>query len=330
MQRLVIVLIGLVGLMVVIGVRVGRMRVPVETENPDHLTIDIPQGSSYGAGSGRQVDISPDGKQIAYVGRPSGGNRRLYIQSLGEAGPREVPATQNALDPTFSPDGRYIAFYAEGTVKKVDLISNEISPISRLPGNVVRGIAWLDADTLIVGNARGALLRVTAAQSEALEIRPANLVGPQASHLHPAFLPGKKVVLCTVSSGPLSNARIAAVNMESGEEHALLDENAYAPRFVPTGHLIFARGFDRRLMAVRFDAQKLEAMGTPVSILDMRIAGQGSGGSTDYSVSETGSLVYTPRHEESIDDVFAEISNLNLMQIHIQTNWFEELQRAAP
>jgi hypothetical protein len=48
----------------------------------------------------------------------------------------------------------------------------------------------------------------------------------------------------------------------TGKERELLDENAFAAQYAPTGPSIFARGYDRELMAVRFDLEKLEAIGT--------------------------------------------------------------------
>ena len=55
------------------------------------------------------------------------------------------------------------------------------------------------------------------------------------------------------------------VSLESGEQKALIDGGADA-RYVPTGHLVFAR--QRQLMAVPFDAESLEITGPEVPVLD--------------------------------------------------------------
>ena len=81
--------------------------------------------------------------------------------------------------------------------------------------------------------------------------------------------------------------------LETGEVRQLFDENAYAPRYVPTGHIVFGHGPTRELMAVRFDLSQLEIVGRTAGPARSSLR-DGTGGATDYAVSETGALIYTP------------------------------------
>jgi hypothetical protein len=152
-------------------------------------------------------------------------------------------------------------------------------------------------------------------------------MGPALAHLHPNVLPENKGVLFTLAEGPLSNARIGVISLEDGREQLLLEENAYAPSYSTTGHIIFAHGPHRELMAVPFDLDKLEVTGSPEPVFRSAISGQGTGGSTDYAFSSSGTLLYTTPHHDSIDDVLATMGGLDLTQIHVVPNWLDSVKR---
>ena len=231
------------------------------------VTIDIPRGNLYGGGNfGRQLDISPDGKRIVYVGQAGKGSRTLFVHTIGETEPAEIPGmgagNRDVRDPTFSPDGRYVVYWAQGIVKKTTLDGTAVSVVGEAPST--RGIGWLDSDTLVLGNPQGGLLKLSAAGKPLPLVESMGLVLP---HVSPHVLPGNRAVLFTIASGPLTNARIGVLILETGEERQLFDENAFAPRYVPTGHIVFGRGPTRELMAVRFDLSKLEIVGSAQPVL---------------------------------------------------------------
>jgi hypothetical protein len=117
------------------------------------------------------------------------------------------------------------------------------------------------------------------------------------------------------------------LNLETGEERQLFDENAFAPRYLPTGHIVFGRGPTRELMAVRFDLSKLQIVGSAQPVLKVPLSGTGISG-TDYAVSETGVLVYTPHREAGSDTARAWLGDPT--KIRVRLNWFEELNRLVP
>jgi len=335
MRRVVLVLFTVVLAMVVavlIAIGFMRSRVPASAtpeDSPD-ITIDIPRGNLYGGPSfGRQLDISPDGKRVVYVGQSGKGSRVLFVHTIGETAPAEIPGTgagnRDIRDPTFSPDGRYIAYWAQENVRKITL-DGSVSVVRKAPST--RGIAWLDDDTLVLGNPQGALLRLRLSASEEAPFPLVPLIEPGLLQVSPYVLPAKKAILFTIVNGPLMNARIGVVILETGEVRRLFDENAFAPRYAPTGHIVFGRGTTRELMAVRFDLSRLDIVGSAQAVLSVPLSRTGDGGATDYAVSETGTLVYTPRREAGSDTLRAWFGDPT--RVHVRLNWFEELNRLVP
>jgi WD40-like Beta Propeller Repeat len=254
--------------------------------------VQIPQGYAYRRDwAGRHLDITPDGKKIVYDGQSRTAAPRLYVQAIGATTATELAGTDGATDPSVSPDGRYVVFYANDAIRKAALDGSGVTVIGRAPG--VRGIAWIDDDTLILGPIQGNLLRMSVSTGAISPLR--EFMGPAFAHLHPYVLPENKGVLFTLAEGPLSNARIGVVSLPDGKEHLLLDENAFAPSFLPTGHIVFAHGPHRELMAAQFDLNTLEIIGKPQPALNSEVSGLGTGGSTDYAFSSSGTLIYTCR-----------------------------------
>jgi eukaryotic-like serine/threonine-protein kinase len=329
MRKVALVVVVLVAVVIAIAVKRSRGRSIPELNEPHDVTIEIPQGNLYGGPSfGRQLDVSPDGKRIVYVGQAGKGSRQLFVQTIGETEPAGIPGTgagnRDVRDPTFSPDGRYIAYWAQGLVKKTTLDGTSASVIGKATST--RGIGWLDSGTLVIGNVRGPLLKLSTSQEE-----PSALfdpIGPDLPHVSPQVLPGNKAVLFTVANAALTDARIWIINLKTGEKRQLFDTNAYAPRYVPSGHIMFGSGVNRELMAVSFDPAKLEIVGSAQPVLNVPLAGTGASGATDYTISEAGVLVYTPRIDPGGDTARALLGDPT--QIHVRLHWLDELNRLMP
>ena len=99
MRRLVLgVLIVVLATSIAIGFIMSRQSSPAEPEDFPDLTIHIPRGNLYGGPSfGRQLDVSPDGKQIVYVGQAGKGSRTLFVHTIGENEPVEIPESMPVI-----------------------------------------------------------------------------------------------------------------------------------------------------------------------------------------------------------------------------------------
>ena len=108
-------------------------------------------------------------------------------------------------------------------------------------------------------------------------------------HRWPQVLPGGRGVLFSVGTGPEEAARIVVLDGRSGARKDLLRGSASA-RYVPTGHLVYARNGE--LFALPFDLDRLEIAGAQV-----RLAGgvaEDTDGAPGYTFSGSGDLVYVP------------------------------------
>ncbi|MBA2704224.1 MAG: protein kinase [Blastocatellia bacterium] len=237
------------------------------------------------------VAISPDGSTLAFLANGDGVNR-LYVRKRDDTEVKVVPGTEGASDATFSPDGQSLAFIADFSLKKVPL-NGPVVPLTKIGDS--RGLSWMADDSLIyVPEATGGLFQISANGGEPRAITKVDEAKNERTHRWPQALPGGKAVLFTVGSldkpDDYDNANIEAVVLETGERKLLL-QGASVARYVPTGHLVFAR--DGVLYAVRFDLNRLTVSGKPVAVLT-GVAGDKTTGAVHFSVSNDGTLAYVP------------------------------------
>ena len=331
MRRLVlVVLIMVFATLIAVGFIMSRESTPAEPKDHPIGTIHIPRGNLYGGPNfGRQLDISPDGKRIVYVGQAGKGSRTLFVHTIGENAPVEIPridaGNRDVRDPTFSPDGRYVVYWAQGNVKKITL-DGAVSVAREAPST--RGIGWLDSDTLVLGNPQGGLLTLKLSASEEEPLPLVKSMGPGLLHVSPHVLPGYKAVLFTIANGPLTNARIGVMILETGEVRQVFDENAFAPRYVPTGHIVFGRGPTRELMAVRFNLSKLEIVGSPQPVLRFLSPEREKGAPQITRSLKQGPSSIRLTREPGSDTARAFFGDTT--RIHVRLKWFEELNRLVP
>ena len=90
--------------------------------------------------------VSPDGKRIAFVARD-----RLHVRDLDRLESREVPGSDQAALPFWSPDGTTVAFVAAGVLKKAPADGGPARTICTLkPAGVFTGGAWSPAGEIVV------------------------------------------------------------------------------------------------------------------------------------------------------------------------------------
>lgn len=124
-------------------------------------TIALPAAASVRTGrfTAANVAISPGGTHIVYAGAASDGSQ-LYLRSLDRMEVAPIAGTEDALNPFFSPDGQWVAFFAGGKLKKVPIVGG--GSLTLCDAEFVFGGAWSDDGTIIFGgHLQGGLLRVS-------------------------------------------------------------------------------------------------------------------------------------------------------------------------
>jgi hypothetical protein len=64
--------------------------------------------------------ISPDGRTLAFTATVEG-RRQLWIRPLDSVSARPLAGTEDAYQPFWSPDNRFLGFFAQGKLKKVEV-----------------------------------------------------------------------------------------------------------------------------------------------------------------------------------------------------------------
>jgi DNA-binding SARP family transcriptional activator/dipeptidyl aminopeptidase/acylaminoacyl peptidase len=256
------------------------------------LFVDSSEAIARGKVYAGRLALSPDGSQLAYIG---GRGEQLLIRPSNQLHATAVPATDGALTPFFSSDGRKVGFLQENKVE-IALVDGGAPVIVNDTLTGASGASWGPDNFIYVdGNGPFSLLRVEAkAGAIPRWFTTLDTAAGEVDHTWPDVLPNGKGVLFTVTflagnvvNGPMTYA-IAVADIPSGK-HRVIVQNAMFARYAASGHLLYVTT-DRKLMIVPFDQDAMKVTGTPTAVTDsMRL---GSFGSADLAVSRSGRLVY--------------------------------------
>jgi Tol biopolymer transport system component len=261
-----------------------------EAPRVERLSVLVPENSTR-----RNPDsipqISPDGRRIVMSVSIAGqASASLWLRDLDSLAGRVLPGTSGASYPFWSPDSRWVGFFADSKLKKMDVNGGPALTLCDAPQ--ARGASWSRDDVIVYGRLSAGLFRVPAAGGT-----PATCTQPDAGefgHRMPWFLPDGRHFLYSARNGdPQSQqTRIyvdsidAKPGVKTRKEIAGADSNAvYA-----SGYVLFVR--ERTLMAQPFDTSKIETTSDAVPIaeqLDYFVASSQS----QFSASRSGTLVYT-------------------------------------
>jgi len=247
----------------------------------------------------RDLALSPDGRRLVYRVGGSADGGPLAVRSLEELEGRLLPGIDDALGPFFSPDGRWIGFFAHSAQNSgIDLKKISIEggpPIIVAAGASSPNGTWATDDTIFVAGPGGGVFQVAAAGGDLTLVSPAtSLALSPAAYL--SALPGRRAVLMTIRSGTwltdFSDAQVTVLDLNTGERKPLI--RGIAPTYVPesakAGFLVYVA--ERTLFAVRFDLDGLRILGDPVPLVEH--VAMSPRGAARYDISRNGTLIYAP------------------------------------
>jgi eukaryotic-like serine/threonine-protein kinase len=229
------------------------------------------------------IALSPDGRRLAFVASFEGQNL-LWVRSLDSLSAQELPGTEGASSPFWSPDSRFIGFFAKGKLKKADASGAPPQTLCDVP--VSRGGTWnRDGVIVFAPGVPGPLYRVSAAGGEPSPMTALDQSRFETSHRWPYFLPDGRHFLYLVRS---DQAGVYVGSLDAKETKRLLPTTLNAA-YAPPGFLLFLR--NDTLMAQPFDADELELSGEPFAVAEGVAYNPGLGRGV-FSVSENGVLAY--------------------------------------
>ena len=246
------------------------------------------------------LDISPDGRKVAFAAYGADGEPRVWVRNLDSpvAAPLDEARINQVSFPFFwSPDGRFVAFEQGGRLKKISTEGGTpqviAEPTKSFRGQWVLGGSWNRNNVIVFGTSEG-IMRVS---SDGGTLTPlTRLEKGEAWHAFPVFLPDGRRFLY-LRGGVLGSRYIAVGDLNASPTEqpttsvVKTDLRTFVVSAVPGGplKLLFQRG--TTVFAQDIDAQTLAATGEPEPIVD-RVENLLNVGLAFFSVSNTGTLVY--------------------------------------
>ena len=234
-----------------------------------------------------QLAISADGRRLAFVAVQADGRPRVWIRTRDSVIAHPLAGTEGAAHPFWSPDGKYIGFFAAAKLKT---ILADGGPVQVL-GDAVnpRGGAWNTDGVIIFAAGFGdGLQRVSIGGGPPTALTEIDTAHQEISHRWPQFLPDGRHFLYLSLNAKRGQAGIYVSALDSKERVRILDTDFHA-EFVEPGYLLFVR--EGGLLAQRFDPITLHVSGDAIPIADHLGSGSATGESP-FSVSRN-ALVYT-------------------------------------
>jgi serine/threonine-protein kinase len=264
---------------------------------PAESLLGSPNTNSGGRPTRTAFAWAPDGRTVVFGGMRAG-VQQLYVRHLDQLEAQPLPGTVGAIAPFFSPDGRWVGFWANGELKKVPVLGGPAVTITK--SALISRATWGEGDRVFFdqdgGLAPGSIWRVSAGGGRAEVVATADRAKGEYSYRLPQLLPGGKALLFTMTRtvGVLDDAQIVVRSLETGRQQAVTD--GADARYVPPGYLVFLRL--GTLLAAPFDATRTALTGEAVGLLDgvMQSAHATTApfdaGAGQFSVSPGGSLAY--------------------------------------
>jgi len=266
---------------------------------PDSAPIEFVGEAAIGVGQ-TALAISPDGRSLAYV---AGGaaRPRLYVRPLDRFEARPLAGTEGAFGPFYSPDGRWIGFFADNQLKKVPSSGGAVTTLADAP--LSTGGAWSTQGRILFLTKGGIGLQQVSADGGRSEAIASSRNGSIKTL---TFLPGERWLLCTGYASEGFYFLLARA-VQGGEDRILvrhgparpwrdgmpIPEDALiggTPRYDRLGALLYTRG-DGTLLAIGFEPERLETHGEPV-VIAPGVRLESWSGHSQVSLGGDGTLAY--------------------------------------
>ena len=263
-------------------------------EDPDlrvtRSSILPPEKTNFVASGGGHLALSPDGRSLAFTARDSTGKVILWVRPLSALSGQPLNGTDGAEYPFWSPDSRFIGFFAGGKLKKIEAAGGPPQSLCDLTSG--RGGTWSrDGIILFAPFTSSPLYRVSAAGGTPVPVTVFDTARHENSHRWPYFLPDGKHFLFfgrAATGGMAESDAIFAASLDTTEKPKVIVHASSSMAFAG-GFLLYMR--EQSLLAQPFDATRLEVTGDAFPIAE-QIQYDGSFNRANFSISENGTLAY--------------------------------------
>ena len=253
------------------------------------FTVSAATGTAFDA-SAPALAFAPDGGQVAWSACGASGCR-IYVRPLDRLEASAVPGTEDGRAPFFSPDGRWIGFFADGRLKRVAVAGG--APVTLADAPSILGGTWIEREIIFAGSPSGGLMRVPSDGGEPRSLTTPRENDGEIRHAWPAVVPGSRVLLFTIDTtgvegapGVLGGLSLDASGAAEATSWRTLVAGVSLARAAAPDALVMAKGAE--LEAIAFDPARIATAGVPRSVLGQVAGAQGL---AQYALSSSGSLV---------------------------------------
>jgi Tol biopolymer transport system component len=268
---------------------------PREALRTVQASISPPEKSSFVFDLGPMA-LSPDGRRLAYLAPTAERKNLLWVRALNGMAAQPLASTDGAAYPFWSPDSRFLGFFAGGKLKKIDASGGP--PQVLCDTQEGRGGTWNREGVILFSpSSRDALLRVSSSGGAPAPATELDLSRREFSHRFPFFLPDGRHFLYLaqgVGTGPGGGREVFIGSLDSKERRSLLRVNSNVV-FTPSapgetsGHILFSH--ERTLLAQPFDAKRLRLSGEAVPVGE-QVQYFGNFGLGVFTASDNGILAF--------------------------------------
>jgi hypothetical protein len=195
---------------------------------PPNITVPVPQFA-----------LSPDGRAMVFVANSSGADPVIWLRTIDQVTPRPLPGTEYAQSPFWSPDSRWLGFFAEGKLKKISVAGGPVQVLTDVADAF--GGSWGADGSIIFGKLSSAIFRVSSGGGVVTAVTKVGSI--MNAHRWPQFLPDGRHFLFHVQSGERERHGVYVGSLDAamardGQFFSFVDR--IQPTFrTPSGALLF-------------------------------------------------------------------------------------------
>ncbi len=234
------------------------------------------------------LKLSPDGKMLAVQAFDSNSVRSIWVRPMNSLDLYQLPGTEGAGRPFWSPDSKYLAFFVGRQLKKMAVTGGPAQLITEAAGS--DGTWGKDGNIIFDNNVGDSLHKVAASGGTAVAATTFSKTEKELMHAWPCALPdGKHFLYLSQIDTSTQSAGIytVCVGSNDGSEHKKLFRTSSQIDYSAAGYILHIR--DGVLLAQPFSMDKLDIVGESVPVAE-RVAQ--AFGAYLFSVADNGTLVY--------------------------------------
>jgi len=232
--------------------------------------------------------ISPNGRTLVYMALGDDHKQWLMVRNLDDITPHALPDTYDAVNPAFSPDGKWVAFVRANQIFKVALDGSRPQLLGAAPATFT-GMSWSSAGEIVVsGNV--AVFTIPETGGDARELmKPDHALGESYQDVPVVVDDANAVLYSSWARGSIASAKIAMASLKTGER-VVFDLPGVHPLGIVDGVLTYVT-VGGVIMGVPIDVHRKKITGTPVQLVS-DVAIDNTTGIARAAIARNGTLFY--------------------------------------